>query len=83
MADEQPIGKITHFFDKVGVAVIALNAKLKVGDKIKIGKKEEFIEQEVTSMQVNHKSIDVANKGDDVGLKVDAKVRAGDLVYKV
>ena len=83
MTDEQPIGKITHFFDKVGVAVIALDSKLKVGDRIKIGKGKEFVEQEVTSMQVNHESIDVAKKGDEVGLKTEGKVRRGDLVYKV
>lgn len=81
MADK-PVGKVTHFFDKVGVAVVDLKAGLKVGDQIKIGK-TEFLEQEVTSMQIDHKNIEKAKKGQEIGMKVSEKVRQGDLVFKV
>lgn len=82
MAKEKPTGKVTHFFDKISVAVVALDTSLKIGDKIKIGRKDNFIEQEVKSMQIEHKLVEAAKKGQEVGLKVDAKVKAGDLVYK-
>ena len=79
---KKPIGKITHFYDKIGVAVVALDAGLKVGDKIKIGKNDKFVEQEVKSMQVEHEKIEKAKKGQEVGLKVKKGVKNGDLVFK-
>lgn len=82
MADAKPIGKVTHFFDKISVAVIALDKALKTGDKIKIGRNGHFIEQEVRSMQVEHKPIKEAKKGQEVGMKVGGEVKAGDLVFK-
>ena len=82
MAKEKPIGKITHFYDKIKVAVVALNAKLKVGDRIKIGKNDSFVEQEVKSIQIEHEKLKEAKKGQEIGLKVSKKVREGDLVFK-
>jgi putative protease len=83
MADE-PIGKITHYFNKIQVAVIKLeNGELKKGDKIKIvGHGKEF-EQDVTSMQVEHKEIETAPKGSEFGMKMNEDVKPGDLVYKI
>ena len=83
MADKKPLGKITHFYDKIGVAVLAVERKLQVGDRIKIGKGETFVEQNVKSMQIDRQKIEVAKKGQEVGLKVKEKTRVGDLVFKV
>lgn len=80
---KKPLGKITHFFDKISVAVIALDAGLKTGDKIKIGKNDDFFEQEVKSMQIEHEKIEKAKKGQEIGMKVKQAVRKGDLVFKV
>ena len=60
------IGKITHYFDNIGVAVIKLTGSLKVGDTINIKGTTTDFTQEVDSMQVNHKPIQTAKKGDDV-----------------
>ena len=78
----KPIGKITHYYDKIGVAIISLTDILNVGDKIKLeGGKNEF-EQEVTEMEVDHKKVSSAKAGDVVGLKVKEKTREGALVLK-
>lgn len=81
---DEPIGKITHYFDKIKVAVIKLDkAGLKKGDKIKIiGHGKEF-EQEITSMQVEHKEIEKAKKGSEFGMKMDEDVKPGDLIFKI
>lgn len=80
---EKLVGEVTHYFSKIGVAVVKLKDKLKIGDKIKIvGGQREF-EQEVTSMQIEHKDIKEAPKGKEIGLKVDQKVKEGDKVYKI
>ncbi|OGD56909.1 translation elongation factor-like protein [Candidatus Berkelbacteria bacterium RBG_13_40_8] len=77
------MGKITHYYSKIGVGIIDLKNGLKVGDKIKIKGHSTDIEQGVDSMQIEHKEVETAKKGDVVGLKVNDKVREGDEVYKV
>ncbi len=78
------IGKINHYFDKLGVAVIDLTAPLKKGDTIRIqgGESTDFT-QTVESMEVEHEKIEKAKKGDSVGLKIKEKVREGYKVYKL
>lgn len=80
---DKEIGKITHFFGKISVAVIKLSEQLKIGETIKIvGHNQEFT-QTIDSMQVEHQNIETAKPGDDVGLKVGQPVKVGDTVYKV
>ena len=82
MAKEE-IGEITHFFNKIGVAILKINSgELKVGDKISIEGKDNF-EQTVDSMQIDHKPVESAKPGDDIGLKVKEAVHEGDKVLKV
>jgi putative protease len=83
MPTKTPIGKITHFFPKIGVAVLELTAPLKVGEKIEISGKSEPLEMVVESMQVEHKNIASAKKGDSVGMKVPKPVKDGDSVFKI
>ena len=77
------IGKVTHYFGNIGVAVIELSDKLKVGDTIRIIGGETDFNQIVDSMQIEHQKINEAKKGDPVGLKVAQKVREDYKVYKV
>ena len=77
------IGKVTHYYGNLGVAIVELSGKLSVGDKVKFeGGKAEF-EQAVESMQIEHKEIDLAKKGDVVGVKVDEKIGDGMEVFLV
>jgi len=80
---EEKIGKITHFFDQIKVAIIKLEKPLKKGDKVKIKGATTDLEESVDSMQVDHADIEEADKGDEVGIKVADKVREGDEVFKV
>jgi translation elongation factor EF-1alpha len=81
---EEEIGKITHFFSKINVGVIELaKGELNVGDTIHIKGHTTDFYQKVESMQVEHAPIESAEKGMEVGLKVEASVRDGDLVLKV
>jgi putative protease len=77
------IGKITHYFGNIGVAVIKLSDKLKVGDTIRIVGGETDFTQNVDSMEMEHQKIEEAKKGESIGLKVDQKVREDYKVYKL
>ncbi|MDD2731927.1 MAG: hypothetical protein PHI53_01880 [Candidatus Pacebacteria bacterium] len=80
----KPIGRITHYFSKIEVAVIKLSSGLSVGDKIRIaGGEETDFTQSVKSMEYEHKKIKTAKKGSSIGLKVKDKVREGYKVYKI
>jgi len=84
MAEEKLIGKITHYFGNIGVAVIKLTkGSLKVGDSVRFKGGDVDFEQEITSMQAEHINIEKAKKGDDFGVKVDQKVREGYQVYLI
>lgn len=87
MADKL-VGKITHYYDKIGVAVINVLAAIKVGDTIRIkapenSPRETDFTQTVSSIQIEHQNVQAAKKGDDIGMKVDQAVKDGDEVYKV
>jgi translation initiation factor IF-2 len=82
MADVR-VGKITHYFDKIGVAVVELADTLKTGDQIRIGGISEDFMMTVSSMQVEHEQLEEAKKGETVGMKVDQPVKVGDEVFKI
>ena len=83
MMTEKLIGKITHYFTNIGVAVVEITAAgLKAGDKIHVKGATSDFEQAVDSMQVEHENVDKAKKGESVGLKVEQPVREGDEVFK-
>ncbi|MBI2638592.1 hypothetical protein HYW83_03310 [Candidatus Peregrinibacteria bacterium] len=79
----KPIGKVTHYYDKINVGIVKLAGVIKLGEVLRFhGKHGEFV-QAVTSLQFDHKSITKGAKGKDVGMKVDQPVCEGDLVFRV
>ena len=76
------LGTITHYYDKIGVAVVKVVKPIKVGDTVKISGPGREFTQTVTSMQQDHKELNKAKKGDDIGLKVDKEVKPKDEVLK-
>lgn len=77
------IGKISHFFTKISVAIVELTGILAVGEQILIKGPTTNVEQKVESMQIEHKNVQKAMKGQSIGLKVNDRVREHDVVYKV
>jgi len=77
------VGRVTHYFSKIGVAVLELSDKLSVGDRILIRGMTTNVEQTVDSMQIDRVDIESAEAGKSVGLKVEDRVREGDSVYKI
>ncbi len=81
MADKKPIGAITHYFTKIGVAVIELSGKVNEGDEISIEGATTNVTQKIDSMQIEHKQVKTAGKGQSIGLRVVDRVREGDDVF--
>jgi len=80
---EQRIGKVTHFYTHLCVAVLELSGELRVGDEIHIlGHITDFT-QLVESLEIEHKKVISAGEGVEVALKVEDYVRVGDEVYEI
>lgn len=80
---EVEIGRVTHYFNHINVAVLRLTDGLRVGDRIHIlGHATDFI-QKVTSMEVNHHTVASVHPGNDVALKVIEPVHEHDVIYRV
>lgn len=83
MADVK-IGTVSHYYDKIGVAIVDVEDKLSMGDKVKFVRQgKDLFEQTVESMEYEHKRADSAKKGESIGLKVDQEVKEGTEVYRV
>jgi translation elongation factor EF-1alpha len=80
---EEEIGRITHYFNHIGVAAIELTGNLAVGDTIHVKGHTSDWTQNIDSMQIEHTSVDSAGPGDSVGIKVDSHAHEHDVVYKV
>ena len=80
---EERIGFVSHYFNKIGVAAVVLEGELAVGDAVHIKGHATDFSQKLESMQIEHKSVEHAKKGDDIAIKVNAYARERDVVYKV
>lgn len=82
MAEQKPIGKVTHYFNKINVAIVKFNKTIEVGAEIRFkGAHTDFV-QKIDSIQHDHKEIKSAKKGLEVGIKVDEKVHENDNVFE-
>jgi translation elongation factor EF-1alpha len=77
------VGKVTHYFDRISVAVLNLTEELKVGDTIHIHGHLTDFNQRVGSMEIEHQKLESAGPGKEIALKVLEPVKEGDIIYKV
>lgn len=80
---EVEVGKITHYFGKLGVAGVKLSAPLAVGDTIRIAGHTTDLTMGIDSMQIDRKHVLEAAAGSEIGLAVPDRVREYDTVYLV
>ena len=81
--EEKEIGIITHYFGKISVGIIKLNAPLKVGDTIHIIGAHDDFTQTIDSLQIEHETVESAKEGDLAGIKVIQQVHTNDKVFVV
>ena len=77
------VGTVIHYYTKLSVAIIELSDRLFLGDRISIEGYTTDLMQTVNSMQVEHRNVEKAVKGDSIGVKVEGRCRKGDKVNKL
>ncbi|MEX2032952.1 MAG: translation elongation factor-like protein [Candidatus Colwellbacteria bacterium] len=80
---ENQIGEVTHYYSHLEVAIVKFSRKVKVGEELHFKGATTDFALKIGSIQFDHKDIDEAKKGQEVGIKVSEKVRQGDKVYEV
>ena len=80
---EQHIGRVTHFYNRICVAVLDLSDELKVGDIIRIRGRSTDFSQEVRSLEIEHEKVQSVGPGAEVALELLQRARRNDAVYKV
>jgi GTPase len=81
-SEVQEVGTVTHYFSKIGVAIIDLSKPLTVGDQVLVKGPLTDFEMTVDSIQIEHVSIKRAEAGQSIGLKLPQQARERDVVYK-
>ena len=79
----KPIGKVTHFFNHIKVAIVKFKLPVKLGTEVRLQGATTDFSTVIESMQYDHKPIKIAKKGQEVGIKLKKRVREGDMVYPV
>lgn len=82
MEELREVGRVSHFFGRINVAIIEVKDIISVGDQILIKGPTTDIEQTVDSMEIEHEKVKQAEAGQSIGMKVNARVRENDIVYK-
>lgn len=78
-----PTAEVTHYFPHVNAAVLKIKmGEIRIGDELLFKGHTTDFKQKVVSMQIDHQPVKIAKKGDDFGVEVKSRVRAGDLVFK-
>ena len=80
---EVEIGRVTHYYSHLHVAVLTLSDSLKLGDRIHFYGHSSDFTQRVSSMEIEHHSIVWVKPGDNVAIKVVQPVHVHDIVYRV
>ena len=77
----KPIGVVTHYYSNLEVGIIKFTVPVSAGVAVQFKGATTDFTQTIKSIQYDHKEIEAAKKGQEVGIKVKDKVREGDEVY--
>ena len=81
---KKDIGKVVNYYNKIKVAELKIWDDLAIGDEIMIqGPTTGSITHVIDSMQIDGEAIEKAEKGSNVAIAIDEKLRESDFVYKL
>ena len=81
---KKDIGKVVNYYNKIKVAELKIWDDLSLGDEIMIqGPTTGSITHVIDSMQIDGEAIEKAQKGSNVAIAIDEKLRESDFVYKM
>lgn len=83
MSEHELLGVVSHYFGRIRVAGVSISAQIAVGDNVLFIGHTTAFEQTITSMELDHRPVEVAEPGQEVGIRVIDRVRKSDHVYRL
>jgi ribosomal 50S subunit-recycling heat shock protein len=80
---ETKVGTVTHYFQKIDVAVVEASAPIEVGDTLHVDGANDDFTFEVTSMEVDEEPVEAIDAGESAGVKVPERAHEGSDVLRV
>lgn len=74
-------GVVEDTLSKISVAILQLSKPLSVGNKCLFECDDMLFEEDISSMQINHKSVKKAKNGDVIGMKISRLPKKGSRFY--
>ena len=81
-AQSKLVGRVTHYYDKIRVAVVKFSVPVKKGDTVRFEGGGKSFSQTLGSIEKDHKKVVRVKKRQEVGVKVAKQVREGYRVYR-
>ena len=82
LEDREAVGVVREYFRRPQAAAVEiLRGKVKIGDSLRFSGYTTDFTQRITSIQMNHRDIPEAEKGDCVGIQVEDRVRRNDRMF--
>jgi putative protease len=79
---ETMIGRVIHYYPRIGVAAVILEDHLAQGDRIHIYGPHDDVHQSASSIEIDHVPVREADRGQDIGIRVSVRVHEGDVVFR-
>lgn len=83
MQTKQPVGVVRHYYGKPHVAIVRFMQDVPMWTRVRFVGKHTDLEEEIDSMEYDHRPVTIAKGGEDIGIRVATKVHRGDRVYVV
>jgi len=83
---KERVGIVVNYYKKIKVAEILIQGKrtIKIGDELFFqGPTTGSLRNKITSLEIDHKPIEVAKGGDKVAAKITSAVRKNDIVFLI
>jgi U32 family peptidase len=81
--EEIVVGKVIKYYSKINIAVIKLSDNVNTGDLLHFRGIITDFEQKIDSIELDKNKIDLAKKGQEIGIKVNEKVYENDEVLRI
>jgi hypothetical protein len=81
------VGTVEHFYPKVAAVVVGIEGSdISVGERVSFELPVEYVEQAVTSLEVDHQPVQCARAGQSAGISTElskAELREGTRVFRI
>lgn len=79
---EDKVGTVTHFFQKIDVAVVEATDRIEVGDTLHVSGANDDFTFTVESMEVDEEPVEAIDEGESAGIKVPQRAHEGSDVLR-